>query len=191
MTAATLLRAARRHHGVGQAELARRAGTAQADVSLIERGRRIPTVDTLSRLLRGTGHQLVAVPVTGVTSVDAASAIADELAEGRPDKAFRTFISYSDALSKADAVGRVVLSAAAPASTGDTAWDAALAAVSDYWLDGVAAPKPAWLADPSRRLTTPRALDYSRYAPTPDPADVPPQFIARNIYVDRTTLASV
>lgn len=191
MTAATLLRAARRHHGVGQAELARRAGTAQADISLIERGRRIASVDTLARILRGTGHQLVAVPVTGVTGVDAASAIADELAERRPDKAFRTFISYSDALSKADAVGRVILGAAAPAPTGDTAWDAALAAVTEYWLDAAAAPKPGWLTEPGRRLTTPRALDYSRYAPTPDPAEVPPQFIARNILVDQTTLTSV
>lgn len=191
MTAATLLHAARRHNGVGQTELARRAGTGQADVSLIERGRRIPTVDTLSRILQSAGHQLIAVPVTGVTGVDAASAIAAELGEGRSDKAFRTFISYSDSLSKADGTGRVILSAAAPATTGDVSWDAAIAAVTEYWLDAAAAPKPGWLADPNRRLPAPRALDYSRYSPTPDVAEVPPQFLSRNVLVDQTTLTSV
>ncbi len=191
MTAAILLRAARLHRGVAQAELARRSGTGQADVSLIERGHRVPTVDTLARLLRSTGHQLIAVPVRGATGVEAAATIADELGEGRADKAFRTFISYSDALSAADPVGRVILSAAAPASTGDKAWDAAIAAVTEYWLDRAEAPKPEWLDDQSRALSSPSPLGYSRYAPAPDPAEVPPQFLSRNILLDETTLASV
>jgi transcriptional regulator with XRE-family HTH domain len=191
MTAATLLRAARLHQGVGQSELARRAGTGQADVSLIERGHRVPTVDTLDRILRSAGHQLIAVPVRGATGVDTAATIADELREGRADKAFRTFISYSDALSTSDPIGRVLLGAAAPATTGHNAWDAAIAAVTEYWLDAVDAPIPAWLQDESRALASPSSLEYSRHAPVPDPSEVPPQFLARNILLDETTLASV
>lgn len=129
--------------------------------------------------------------VTGVTAAVAASAIAAELAEGRPDQAFRSFISYSDALAKADAAGRVILSAATPATTDDAAWDAALAAATEYWLDAATAPKPAWLADPWRRLDAPQTLSYSRYVEPPDPAEVPPQFIARNILVASSTLESV
>ncbi|WP_157981616.1 helix-turn-helix domain-containing protein [Protaetiibacter intestinalis] len=191
MTAATILRAARLDQGLAQTELARRAGTAQADVSLIERGHRVPTVDTLDRILRSAGHRLIAVPVRGATGVDTAATIADELAEGRADKAFRTFLSYSDSLADSDPAGRVILSAAAPATTGDDAWDAALAAVTEYWLDAAHAPKAEWLRDGSRTLAAPRPLDYARHAVSPDPADVPPQFLSRNILVDETTLASV
>jgi transcriptional regulator with XRE-family HTH domain len=56
--AAALVREARRRQGVSQAQLALRAGTSQHAVSLIERGLRRPSLDTLERLLLATGHRL-------------------------------------------------------------------------------------------------------------------------------------
>ncbi|HEX7298398.1 MAG TPA: helix-turn-helix transcriptional regulator [Solirubrobacteraceae bacterium] len=56
--AAQLVREARRRQGISQAELARRAGTSQHAVSLIERGLRRPSLDTLERLLLVTGHRV-------------------------------------------------------------------------------------------------------------------------------------
>jgi transcriptional regulator with XRE-family HTH domain len=56
--AAELLRDARRRQGISQAQLALRAGTTQHAVSLIERGLRRPSLDTLERLLLATGHRL-------------------------------------------------------------------------------------------------------------------------------------
>ena len=52
------LRAARLRARLSQAELAQRAGTSQAAVSDIERGRRRPTVERYDRLLRACGGQL-------------------------------------------------------------------------------------------------------------------------------------
>jgi transcriptional regulator with XRE-family HTH domain len=64
MDPASLLRTARRRHGLTQADLARRAGTTQSVISAYERGHRDPTYDTLRRLVEATGErlQLRAVP---------------------------------------------------------------------------------------------------------------------------------
>jgi transcriptional regulator with XRE-family HTH domain len=55
---AAIVREARRRQGISQAQLALRAGTSQHAVSLIERGLRRPSLDTLERLLLATGHRL-------------------------------------------------------------------------------------------------------------------------------------
>jgi transcriptional regulator with XRE-family HTH domain len=53
-----ILKAARRHAGLTQAEVARRLGVSQAAVAKLESPRANPTVDTLDRALRATGHRL-------------------------------------------------------------------------------------------------------------------------------------
>ena len=44
--------------GLSQTELARRLGAAQPYISAIERGVKVPTVQTLSRIARATGNRL-------------------------------------------------------------------------------------------------------------------------------------
>lgn len=191
MTASSLLRAARRSSGLGQAEVARRAGTSQPDVSFVERGKRVPTVDTLERLLAGTGHRLVAVASACPTSVEAGDSINAALDAGRVDAAFRAFLDFSDGLASSEAVIRVVLACAPPESTGSPVWDTALAAVAEYWLDQDGLPKPSWLSEPDRSLPTPQGLAVSVYDPEPDPDEVPQQFHRRNLLVERSTIASI
>jgi transcriptional regulator with XRE-family HTH domain len=57
-TPGELLREARRRHGVSQARLAARAGTAQSAISRIERDNVSPSVETLSSLLHLLGEDL-------------------------------------------------------------------------------------------------------------------------------------
>jgi transcriptional regulator with XRE-family HTH domain len=59
-----LLREARRRHGLGQSELARRVGTEQPAISRIERDLVSPSLDTLNRLLEAMGETLSIVPVS-------------------------------------------------------------------------------------------------------------------------------
>lgn len=59
MDAAVILRETRRRHGLSQRALALRAGTTQAWVSELERGTASPTAETLARLLRCMGEDLV------------------------------------------------------------------------------------------------------------------------------------
>ena len=58
MTAAQLIRDARKRHGLDQQSLARRAGTSQGQISKIERGVVSPTISTLERLLSVMGERL-------------------------------------------------------------------------------------------------------------------------------------
>src|SRR3977135_3524874 len=58
MTPATIIREARRSAGLTQAELARRLGVAQPVVARLETRAANPTVETLDRTLRATGHRL-------------------------------------------------------------------------------------------------------------------------------------
>jgi len=56
--AAELIKRARRRHDVSQSTLALRAGTDQAAISRIERGRVSPSVATVQRLLAAMGEDL-------------------------------------------------------------------------------------------------------------------------------------
>lgn len=53
-----LIREARRRHGLDQAELARRIGSAQPAISRIERDAISPTIETLNRLLEAMGETI-------------------------------------------------------------------------------------------------------------------------------------
>lgn len=54
-----LIREAREAANLSQKELARRSHTAQSAISRLERGRVSPTVETLERILRAAGAELV------------------------------------------------------------------------------------------------------------------------------------
>ncbi len=58
MSAAELIRDARRRHGIDQRSLARRAATSQTHISRIERGEVSPGVETIERLLAVMGERL-------------------------------------------------------------------------------------------------------------------------------------
>lgn len=188
MTASSLLRASRLASGLTQVDLAARAKTSQPEVSSVESGRRIPTVDTLDRLLRQTGHRIIAVPDVGSDADETATHIAR--APDSADTALRAFLDFSDTLARADGTSRVLLSALEPRSTGSRAWDAALAGLVDHWLSKSRLPKPAWITKPDRTLDGPEAPGLSRYDLRPDPADVPREFLRRNVLIARSTLES-
>lgn len=64
MSPSVLIREARRHAGLTQAELAARAGTTQSAIAKLERGGGNPTFETLGRALDAAGYafELRAVP---------------------------------------------------------------------------------------------------------------------------------
>lgn len=66
---AELLAEARRSAGLSQAQLAAAAGTSQPAINDYERGRKIPSIPTLERILRACGRQLSlsAVPLEQAT----------------------------------------------------------------------------------------------------------------------------
>jgi len=191
MTAAGILASAREASGITQSELARRAGTSQPDISLIERGERVPTVDTLDRLIGRLQHSLISIPVVRDDAPRAAERISAAVARNDSDVAFRAFIDYSDGLAAESGIDRVALAIARPRSTGSVAWDAALAAVAEYWLNRGRLPKPAWLTEAGRYLGEPTAPHLSEYDLEPEIDNVPREFLKRNLLIEQSTLASV
>jgi transcriptional regulator with XRE-family HTH domain len=188
MAASILLRSSRLASGITQGDLAKRAKTSQPEISTIERGKKIPTVETLERLLRQTGHRLVAVPGAGVDASGTAVRIAS--AQSR-DSALRAFLEYSDSLAAATGINRILLGLAEPQSTGSIAWDAGLAALVDYWLSKSRLPKPDWINSRSRFLDAPETPQLGKYDLTPVLENVPAEFRRRNVMVERSTLESV
>jgi transcriptional regulator with XRE-family HTH domain len=67
-----ILQEARRRAGLTQRELAERAGTSQAAIARIERGRQLPSLETLQRLLRACDLDLELRVVGRDTTQDAA-----------------------------------------------------------------------------------------------------------------------
>lgn len=58
MNAAHLVRTARRRGGLTQSQLAARVGTSQPVISAYEHGARDPSIETLRRIVAGTGSRL-------------------------------------------------------------------------------------------------------------------------------------
>lgn len=55
------IRAVRRSRGLSQRQLAEASGVAQANISAIENGRRMPSAATLNRMVVSCGYELVAI----------------------------------------------------------------------------------------------------------------------------------
>jgi DNA-binding XRE family transcriptional regulator len=191
VAASTLLRAARSASNLKQSALASGARASQAEVSAIENGKRNPTVDTLDRLLAKTGHRLIAIRTDRPDVVTSAARIAMAVKRGDRESALRAFLDYSDGLASKNGVDRVVLAASEPHATGSDAWDAALAAVTELRLDEGKVPKPDWITTFGRQLKAPASPHLTAYDLPPDVELVPPEFLRRNVLIERGTLESV
>ncbi len=188
MPASILLRSSRLASGTSQGDLAIRAKTSQPEISTIESGKRIPTVDTLERLLRQTGHRIIVIPGSGTDAAETADRIATATTT---DEELRAFLDYSDSLSRAVGVDRVVLGIAEPHPTGSPGWDAALASLVDFWFSRSRLPKPRWVKAASRTLADPQSPQLGAHDLSPDVANVPREFLRRNVLLERSTLESV
>lgn len=186
-----LIRDARRSSRLSQKDLSQRSGVAASSLSLIENGKRSPTIETAEKLLKHTGHTLVAIPTLRESAGAIANRIGDAVTAGRPDLALRHFIQLNDNLVAEKNEVRYSLGITEPAPTGQKHWDAAIAAVVAYRLREEGFPAPSWTLKPERRLGKRWTLNAGRYVIPVDPRDVPAEFLERGVLVDALILASV
>lgn len=188
MTADVLARSARAASGLTQSELALRSGIAGSSLSLIEHGKREPTVATLDALLRATRHIAVCVPTVRSDAAHIASDIGAAVVNGNDALAFRRFLQLADNLRLEHGATRVGLALTEPAPTSSDRWDAAIAALCEFRLRDAALPIPEWIdkreGDPNSAWS-PRTSDYDI---PPDPARVPDEFLRRGILIEAETL---
>ena len=190
MTAGVLARAARAASGLTQIELASRSGIAGSSLSLIEHGKREPTVATLDTLLRATRHTVVTIPTVRSDAARIASEIATAVADSDDAAAYRRFLQLADNLAAESGATRVGLTLTEPAPTGSEQWDAAIAALSEYRLNAGRLPVPKWIKARKGHPDRPWAPHTSDYEIPTDLTKVPRQFSRRGILVEAQTLES-
>lgn len=188
MSAATILRAARKAAGLSQTDLARRAGTSQPAISALERGAHDPSVDTLNRILGQAGCRLISVATTGFAAVDAAAAIVVALDDDDLPAAFQALVQYNDDLAAGRGANRLALAITAPEPTGRPEWDAALAGITEYRLNHVGIPLPDWTR--GVRVATATIVSGSKRPKPISPDAVPQELLARNVLIERVVLQS-
>lgn len=191
MTAGVLARSARAASGLTQSELAIRSGIAGSSLSLIEHGKRGPTMATLEALLRATRHTVVTVPTVRSDAARIASEIRAALSDSDDPLAFRRFLQLADNLAAEHGATRVGLTLTEPAPTGSEQWDAAIAALCEFRLNADGLPVPEWVISLARSPDVswgPRTSDYDIPA---DATQVPNEFLRRGILIEAATLESI
>jgi transcriptional regulator with XRE-family HTH domain len=191
MTARSLVRNVRRARRLSQSSLSARSGVAGSSLSQIESGKRVPTLDTVERLLASVGHGLIAVPTVRADAATIAGLIADAVQAERPDEALRHFVQLNDNLAAEHGEIRFALAIAEPAPTGVKHWDAAIAALAAHRLREEGLPIPSWTGSPGRKLGRAWTLTAGRYTIPVARDRVPEEFLARGVLVDQATLESV
>lgn len=155
LDARRLMTQARESSGLTKQAFADAAGTSRAALDQIEKGQRIPRVDTLARAVEASGHRLEVSLVPGTESETPQSSLADALAEiGITDPSFtwRWLISDFVANVIVPAVNGARRAALAdePEPTGHRGWDALIAALAEHIAFHAHMAAPAWSEQRSR-----------------------------------------
>ena len=159
--ASNLVRALRQRAGWSQRALAAESGVPQPTIAEIEAGRREPSLSLLSRLAEATGHSVALElrPLHPRSAVATANRVRDRLSgpagegwapELRQDGALRAVIDFKDALGPATAADFAHLVELPPGPTGETRWDALIAAVVEDESAARDVPPPSWTNERSR-----------------------------------------
>ncbi|MDY7542419.1 helix-turn-helix transcriptional regulator [Cryobacterium sp. 5B3] len=191
MSAGILARSARAASGLSQSELAARSGIAGSSLSLIENGKREPTVATLEALLLATRHTVVTVPTVRSDAARIAAEIADAFAASDEPLVFRRFLQLAGNLAAESGAARVGLTLTEPLPTGSEHWDTAIAALCEYRLNADALPVPDWIHTRTGNEGSPWSPRTSDYDIPAEVDRVPREFRDRGILIQAATLESV
>ena len=155
MDVSQLVREARRDANITQAELARRAGTAQPAVATYEKGTRTPSLATLRRLMDACECDLeleVRPRVRrGAESLEEiAQVMRGDLESGQEDDALRLVFGFADDFRGSSRPGKIALLREEPPPTGDPRFDAALAGTAEFFAREAQIAAPSWVEGPGR-----------------------------------------
>ena len=200
--ASGLVRDLRRRAGLSQRALAAAAGVPQPTIAEIERGRREPSITLLSRLAEATGHEVTVGlrPIHPRSAVATATRVRSRLSgpagQGlsdaiRQDGALRAGLDLREALAAADVDGFAPLTDGPPELTGDTRWDAFIAAVVEDEAATRGVPAPRWTDEPSRFVRPLWYLSDNRALHAWELANAPGAFVRHGVLAAREELAGV
>lgn len=187
----TILEAARKSRGVSQVQLARRAKTFQANISMIESGGTDPGVSTIEQCLSPLGYTLIAIPTNKPTVTEFALSIGKAITDKKLSRAFRLIIQLSDNLKAVQPEICVALCAAPAPTTGDRKFDALLAGVVENVLRARRLPVPQWVDEESRKLAEPWIVDQYQKDLKVAAKVTPRALLKHNVLIDEREFQSV
>lgn len=199
--ASGLVREVRRRAELSQRALGAKAGIPQPTIAEIEAGRREPSISLLTRLTEGAGYEvkLELRPLHPRSAVATANRVRDRLSgpagDGwspalRQDGALRAVIDFRDALRAVSTEEFGILVEAPPGSSGETRWDAFIAAVvEDESATRDVAP-PRWTDDKSRFANPPWYLSDNVALHPWELATAPAAFVRHGVLAAREELES-
>jgi transcriptional regulator with XRE-family HTH domain len=200
--ASRFVRDLRRRAGLSQRALAAASGVPQPTIAEIESGRREPSLSLLSRLAEATGQVLTVgvEPIHPRSAVATANRVRDRLSgpagEGwstdlRQDGALRAVIDFRDALGSATAEEFEGLVQAPPSLTGETRWDALIAAVVEDESATRDVPPPHWTNEKRRFVRPLWYLSDNKALHAWELATAPGAFVRHGVLAARAELESV
>jgi len=199
--ASKLVRDIRRSAGWTQRVLAKQSGVPQPTIAEIEGGRREPSLSLLSRLVEATGQavNLKLTPLHPRSAVATANRVRDRLSgpagdgwspDLRQDGALRALIDFKNVLGTATADEFAVLVEAPPGLTGDTRWDAFIAAaVEDEAATRDISP-PSWTNEASRFVRPLWYLSDNKALHSWELATAPGAFVRHGVLAAKEELES-
>jgi transcriptional regulator with XRE-family HTH domain len=199
--ASKLVRDLRRSAGWSQRMLAAEAGVPQPTIAEIEAGRREPSLSLLGRLAEATG-QVVKLELQALhprSALATANRVRDRLSSPvgdgwspalRQDGALRAVIDCKNALGSAVAADFAVLVELPPGLTGDTRWDAFIAAVVEDESATRDVPPPFWTNERSRFVKPLWYLSDNRALHSWELASAPGAFVRHGVLAAREELES-
>lgn len=191
MSASGILRSTRTSHGLSQRDLARAARVRQPGVAAVESGSEDATVSRLEHLLNELGSQLTVLPTRRRPVWAAGEDVRRALDAGDERTAWREVIQLNDDLRGADRATCVALAIAPPGRTGDSRFDALIAAVTDSALVDARLPRPEWLDQDAWALGEPWDVEEVQSLQSKARKATPAAIRRHGIYLDRAVLASV
>lgn len=184
-----LVREARRHAGLTQAEFAARAGTSRTRLSAYEHAHTEPGLDVLVRITGAAGLELAVQPAGTRRLRDQVALIAATLRAGDDRYALRLVAEMVD-WHRRSIVDHAAFDTD-PGSVGDPRWDALIGGVTEMLAHECGGAVPAWASAPARALdrwwfvTSLRSLRASVFVETPPP------LAARGVFLSGSSLRSV
>jgi transcriptional regulator with XRE-family HTH domain len=161
-TASSVIRNLRKINGFTLRSLAERAGTSSATLSNYELGIKEPRLSTLERLVEASGSKLLVeiVPATvngrwgdaRVSAVESSRRVAEAVQNAKEQIAFRICLELIDDLRSVTPYRLAQFTEEAPLLTGNSRYDALIAAIVEDACVSVGAPTPPWVYETTRAV---------------------------------------
>jgi transcriptional regulator with XRE-family HTH domain len=197
-TASSVIKELRRTNRLTLRSLAERARTSSATLSNYELGVKEPRLSTLERLVEAGGAKLLleVMPVTvdgrlndaRVSATESSLRTAEALRNGQHELAFRTCLELIDDLRAVTPYRLAQLTAAAPQLTGDSRYDALIAAIVEEACVNGRAPTPPWVYETTRSVEKWYLTDIEALHEDAD-KETPPVYRRHGVFILEDELA--